>query len=97
MSFVSIWVNTPGNERVSNIFTLLQPMCFLCPGVQRTDKLPSDSSVRVYDETRVCKPQIVHQQGKLPDQYWSLISFGFTDIERKKKCMMNIAQKVVTM
>lgn len=81
MLFVSFWVNTPGNERVCNIFTLLQPMCCLYSGVQRTDKLPSDTSVRVYDETRVCKPQIVHQQGKLFNQYWSQVRFGFTDIE----------------
>lgn len=34
-------------------------------GVQRTIKLLTDPSVGIHDETRVCEPQILHQQGKL--------------------------------
>ena len=34
-------------------------------GVQCAVKLPADSSVRVYDETRVCESQVLHQQGEL--------------------------------
>lgn len=38
---------------------------YLSPGVQCTARLLTDSSVRIYDETRVCESQILHQQGKL--------------------------------
>ena len=67
----SLWKKGPRGTRKLSIgrhysFNMHVSSCNSYLGVQCVAELSSDSSIRIHDETCICKPKVLHQQGQSP-------------------------------